>query len=103
MVEEYIKELKSITKEISRVNNELKKLRKLKLEETENLVQYMRDTGINEYKEYKLEKLIPKKRNKAKKIKDRRIDGIAYFRDLGAPEPEISYMRLMETQKLLIQ
>lgn len=99
IADSYISEIQSISAEITRLNGELRNLREQKLKAQNHLLHRLKEMKVDEYKGYKISKLTPKERTKPKKKKEKLRDGIAYLRELGAPDPESAYMAIMSTQK----
>ena len=98
-LDSYISEIESIKKEISRLNVEIKNLRNQKIDAQKFLYEYMTEVEINEYKGYKITKLLQKPRVKSKKKKDKIKDGIAVLRNIGDPNPEKTYKQIMDAQR----
>ena len=91
-------ELKSINDEITRINRHLLKLRQQKKVVIDRLVDYMQSHDLKEFQGIKLRTIQPKSRKQTKAKKERRKDGIAFFKQIGAYDPEDLWKKFEQTQ-----
>ena len=102
---QYANQIDSISTEIKRLNDLLKKLRTEKKTAQSNLHDVMKKKGMNEIVSHKGNKITlkqcepPKPRAKPKAKKDKQKDAIELFRNIGVPNPEQFYTEFQQTQK----
>jgi len=97
---EYVSEIKSITKQISWYNKNIKDLRLKRLEAQNHLYDYMIDHSVVQIENIKIENVTPKITLKRKTAKQKREDGIRKLRGIGVPEPEKIYAEIIESKIL---
>jgi hypothetical protein len=97
----YVKSIKSIDEEMTRLRNRMQELRTEKLRIEERLYRIMAKNGVKEYGGVKIDKIKPKikgeiiKRKKADKVHD----AVTLLSNIGVPDPEGTFAELMATQK----
>lgn len=98
----------ALAKEISDIDNELKRLSKIskdlrnqKKRAQEQLRQHMERYNVDKIEKVTLKSLQPKTRAPLKPKKKRKQDAIQLFREIGAPNPEELWEDFQRTQRVI--
>jgi len=98
----YVREYKSIDKEIKRLSENLKSLRKQKGIVGNKIYHIMNEYHLGEIDGIKKKQLTPKTPVVRKKLKDKKNDAIHLFHQYGIPNPEEFWNELQDTQKVVV-
>jgi hypothetical protein len=99
-------QLSKINDEIRRLNTQVKTLRELRKIEEIRLYQTMKTYNIDKFEGYSkanLEKKCePKENIKKRTAKEKKIEAINLFRKVGIPDPDSFWLEYKKTQKTII-
>lgn len=96
----YVYEIKSLRKEIKRLNDHLSVLRSQKRTAEGRLYNYMVKNNLNKYEGITLGSIKPNSEKFPRKRKsDKKRDAIQLFRDTGINDPETFWNQFLETQR----
>jgi seryl-tRNA synthetase len=93
----YIRKLKSLDEAIKRLNGQLRDLRLQKKSTQERLHTWMKRKNMEEYNEYKIEKIAPKLVPR-KKASEKKQDAFRLFTSVGITDPETFWLEFKKTQ-----
>lgn len=96
----YYNEIKSLDKEIKRLNTQTRKLREQKKRAQSHLYEWMVAHDIEKYENISLKSIEPKDRRRQKPKKLRKNDAVQLFYQTGIPDPEGFWEEFQRTQKL---
>jgi hypothetical protein len=100
MSDGYVREIKSLRKEIKRLNGNLKLLRDQKNLVEGHLYQYMKKNGIEKIDGITINSIKPREeRLPRKKKSEKKRDAIGLFQDIGVNDPEALWLEFQATQR----
>ena len=97
--EVYVKKLADLSSALTRLNTQAKDVRKKQGETRAQLAQWMERNGLEDYQGYKLSKIKPRPKIKRKPPKERKLDTLRIFSEIGVPDPDELWNRLQDVQK----
>ena len=96
----YIHEIKSLRKEIKRLNGNLKGLRDQKTLAEDRLYKYMKQNGIDKLDGITISSIKPQsERLPRKKKSEKKRDGVELFKEIGVADPEGLWIDFQATQR----
>jgi hypothetical protein len=99
MIQNYVDELNNIKTEIIRNNVRNKGLKKRAIELETNILSYLREKEQDGVK-YKGRAIMVERKEKFKQNRKLKEEvSVNYLREIGVPNPEIVYKRLLDTQR----
>lgn len=100
MSDGYIREIKSLRKEIKRLNGNLKVLRDQKTVVEGHLYRYMKKNGIEKIDGITINSIKPREeRLPRKKKSEKKRDAIELFQEIGVNDPEALWLEFQATQR----
>ena len=100
MSDSYIREIKSLRKEIKRLNGSLKVLRDQKTVVEGHLYRYMKKNGIEKIDGITINSIKPREeRLPRKKKSEKKRDAIELFQEIGVSDPEQLWLEFQATQR----
>jgi len=100
MSDGYVREIKSLRKEIKRLNGSLKLLRDQKNLAEGRLYNHMKKNGIEKTDGITIKSIIPREEKLPRKKKsEKKRDAIELFQEIGVSDPEALWVEFQSTQR----
>ncbi len=96
----YVRQIKECDNAIKRLNRQSKDARTKKKLAQQHLAKWMEKNNVDTYEGISFKKIAPKPPSKRKPAKQKKLDAIRLFADIGANDPEGLWEDFQRTQKI---